>query len=134
MSLRLRRGALAALACGLASTALAGAATAAPPEPDFGPNVKIFDPSMSTSHIKASVDAIANQQVSNEFGTQRYALLFKPGSYGSAAEPLNFQVGYYTDVAGLGSSPGDVTVNGTIDSYNQCFAAGGCTALVNFWR
>jgi len=79
MSLRFRRGALAALACGLASTALAGAATAAPPEPDFGPNVKIFDPSMSTSQIKASVDAIANQQVSNEFGTQRYALLFEPG-------------------------------------------------------
>ena len=31
------------------------------------------------------------------------------------AAPLNFQVGYYTEVAGLGSSPNDVTVNGTID-------------------
>src|SRR5207248_1809665 len=50
-----------------------------------------------------------------------------------SADPLNFQVGYYTDVAGLGSSPGDVTVNGTIDVYNQCFPDG-CTALVNFWR
>src|SRR5947208_1169690 len=134
MSLRLRRGALAALACGLASTALAGAATAAPPEPDFGPNVKIFDPSMPTSQIKAAVDTIANQQVSNQFGTQRYALLFKPGAYGSPADPLNFQVGYYTDVAGLGSSPNDVTVNGTIHVYNQCFGPGDCTALVNFWR
>jgi len=96
--------------------------------------VKIFDPSMSTSQIKATVDAIAAQQVSNEFGTQRYALFFKPGTYGSAADPLNFQVGYYTEVAGLGSSPNDVTVNGTIDSYNQCFGPGNCTALVNFWR
>jgi hypothetical protein len=130
----LRLVAFAAVACGLASSTLAGAATAAPPAPDFGPNVKIFDPSTPMSEIKSAVDAISNQQVSNEFGTERYALLFKPGSYGTPDEPLNFQVGYYTDVAGLGSSPNDVTVNGTIDSYNQCFGPGNCTALVNFWR
>jgi hypothetical protein len=134
MSLRLGLGTLTALACLLVLTAFGGAATAAPPEPDFGPNVKIFDPSMSTSQIKATVDAIASQQVSNEFGTQRYALLFRPGTYGSARDPLNLQVGYYTDVAGLGGSPGDVTVNGTIDSYNQCSAPDNCTALTNFWR
>jgi hypothetical protein len=133
------------LACGLAvlvgvlgMSGGAGAASyhaaAAPGTPDLGPNVKIFDPSMSTSQIKATVDAIAAQQVPNQFGTQRYALLFKPGTYGSAAAPLNFQVGYYTEVAGLGSSPHDVAVNGTIDSYNQCFGPGDCTALVNFWR
>lgn len=72
---------------------------------DFGPNVKIFDPSMPTSEIQATVDAIANQQVTNQFGPQRYALLFKPGTYGSVSAPLNFQVGYYTSVAGLGLSP-----------------------------
>jgi hypothetical protein len=114
--------------------AISGTAAAATSTPDFGPNVKIFDPSMSTSEIKAIVDAIAAQQVSNQFGTERYALLFRPGSYGSSADPLNFQVGYYTEVAGLGASPNDVTVNGTIDSYNQCFGPGDCTALVNFWR
>ena len=51
---------------------------------------------MPTSQIQATVDAIAAQQVANQFGTQRYALLFKPGTYGTAADPLNFQVGYYT--------------------------------------
>jgi hypothetical protein len=102
--------------------------------PDFGPNVKIFDPSMSTDDIKAKLDTIAAQQVSNQFGTQRYALLFMPGTYGSATDPLNFQVGYYTDVAGLGASPSDVTINGTADVYNQCFGPNDCTALVNFWR
>ncbi len=61
---------------------------------------------MPTSQIQATVDAIAAQQVPNQFGTQRYALLFKPGTYGTAADPLNFQVGYYTSVAGLGRSPG----------------------------
>ena len=55
--------------------------------------MKVFDPSMPTSEIQATVDAIAQQQVSNQFGTQRYALLFKPGTYGSADHPLRFQVG-----------------------------------------
>ena len=122
------------LALSGAAVASGDAASAAANVPDFGPNVKIFDPSMSQAEIKAAVDAIAAQQIPNQFGTERYALLFMPGSYGSAAAPLNFQVGYYTEVAGLGALPTDVSVNGTIDSYNQCFGPGDCTALVNFWR
>jgi hypothetical protein len=47
---------------------------------------------------------------------------------------LNFQVGYYTAVAGLGFSPKDVVINGSIDVYNQCDASGSCIALTNFWR
>jgi hypothetical protein len=103
-------------------------------QPDFGPNVIVFDPSMPTSQIQATVDGIASQQVDNEMGTQRYALLFKPGTYGSAANPLDFQVGYYTEVAGLGASPTDVTINGHVDVYNRCLAPNNCIALVNFWR
>ncbi len=121
---------------GLAGSAHASS-DAAPPssgQPDFGPNVKIFDPSMSTSEIQATVDAIAAQQVGNQFGPQRYALVFKPGTYGSAAAPLNFQVGYYTSVAGLGLSPTDVVINGSVYVRNQCDAAGSCVALNNFWR
>jgi hypothetical protein len=103
-------------------------------QPNLGANVMIFDPSMPTPQIQAAVNAISTQQTSNQFGTQRYALLFKPGIYGSAAEPLILQVGYYTDVAGLGASPNDVTINGHIDVYNQCFGANNCIALDNFWR
>ncbi|MGE5601897.1 MAG: adenylyl cyclase, partial [Nitrososphaerales archaeon] len=80
------------------------------------------------------VDAVYNQQVDNEMGAQRYALLFKPGIYGSAAEPLIIKVGYYTEVAGLGASPTDVTINGHVDVYNRCLAPDNCIALVNFWR
>jgi hypothetical protein len=121
----------------LRSPASARAAASAPPAPlgptPFGPNVYIFNPTMPQSAIQATVDAIAAQQVSNQFGTQRYALLFEPGTYGSSTDPLNFQVGYYTTVAGLGRSPGDVVINGSIYAHNQCFSDG-CTALVNFWR
>ena len=111
----------------------AGAAAPAPTEPDFGPNVMVFDPSMSTSQIQAAVDAVADQQVPNQFGSERYALLFKPGTYGTAAEPLNFQVGYYTAVAGLGLSPNDVVINGSVYVRNQCVGTS-CVALNNFWR
>jgi hypothetical protein len=138
---------LLALACaaatGGASSALAatnGAAniralsSTASGQPDFGSNVYIFTPSMPQSEIQSTVNSISAQQISNQFGTQRYALLFEPGIYGSSTNPLNFQVGYYTTVAGLGRSPGDVVINGSIDVYNQCFGTNNCTALVNFWR
>jgi hypothetical protein len=102
----------------------------------FGPNVYIFTPSMSQTSIQGTLDSIASQQVSNQFGSQRYAILFEPGTYGSTTDPLIFQVGYYTTVAGLGLNPGDVTINGSIDVYNQCFGTGtsDCIALDNFWR
>src|SRR5579872_3461295 len=128
--------ALPAFASTVASRGVTTAPTAqsAPPgQPNFGSNVYIFNPGMPQSQIQATVDAIANQQVSNQFGTQRYALLFEPGTYGSSATPLNFQIGYYTTVAGLGLSPNDVVINGSVDVYNQCFS-GSYIALVNFWR
>jgi hypothetical protein len=112
-------------------------ASAAPVAPAFGPNVSIFDPSMPVSQIRATIDAIHAQQVDAEMSTNRYALLFKPGVYGSDAQPLQLKVGYYTEIAGLGASPADVVINGKIEVYNRCLENGGtsnCLALVNFWR
>jgi hypothetical protein len=108
--------------------------TSAAAAPDFGSHVLIFDPSMPTSQIQTAVDAIANQQVDDEMGSRRYTLLFEPGTYGSAGDPLIVRVGYYTEVAGLGASPTDVTINGHVDVYNRCLTANNCIALVNFWR
>jgi hypothetical protein len=112
-------------------------AAAAPSAPALGPNVIVFDPSMPVGQIQATIDAIHAQQVDAEMGSNRYALLFKPGVYGSATQPLQMKVGYYTEVAGLGASPADVTINGKIEVYNRCLENGGtsnCLALVNFWR
>ncbi len=131
IGLKLLVVALAALM--VSTTVLAG-----PPgesvQPDFGPNVFVFDPGMPLSQIQAQVDLIKNQMVDNEMGSQRYALLFKPGTYGSVATPLIIQVGYYTEVAGLGASPTDVIINGHVDVYNRCLAPDNCIALNNFWR
>jgi len=112
-------------------------AGAAQSQPDFGPNVIIFDPGMPVGEIQAAVDAIYAQQVDAEMSSNRYALLFKPGVYGTAEQPLQMKVGYYTEIAGLGASPTDVTINGKIEVYNRCLENGGtsnCLALVNFWR
>src|SRR5580692_7192115 len=128
----------ASFALPISTTAALGKSIAVPAassgQPNFGANVFVFTPSTPQSTIQATVDAVATTQVSNQFGTQRYAFLFEPGTYGSVANPLIFQVGYYTTVAGLGLSPSAVTINGAVNVSNQCDSSGSCTALVNFWR
>jgi hypothetical protein len=127
-------------ACALvlaAATMTAPGAGATPRPPGFGDNVTIFEPGMPVETIQATLDAAHAEQVDNEMGTRRHAFLFAPGTYGTAEHPLQFKVGYYTEVAGLGASPGDVVINGKVEVYNRCLADGGtsnCLALVNFWR
>ena len=58
-------------------------------------------------------------------GAQRYALFFEPGTYGTSSNPLNFQVGFYTQVAGLGAQPGQVVINGAIIGTNLALGANG---------
>jgi hypothetical protein len=141
-----------------ASAAIAGAATAAPavtagpaspasPAPSlcpdavtatFGPNVCVFNAAMSQSAIQADLDAISAQQVpvASQFDNTRYSVLFQPGTYGSSADPLVFQVGYYTQVAGLGAMPQDTVINGAVEVFNNLCTAGtsDCNADDNFWR
>lgn len=140
-----RDGRLAAITVGaaLVVSALASPASAAPKQdidprnPDFGPNVTVLTPSTPLSQVAATLQSIADQQRDAEMTTARKAVYFMPGAYGAPGTPLQFQVGYYTEVAGLGLSPDDVTVTGKIEVYNRCLGAGGtsnCLALNNFWR
>ncbi len=112
----------------------AAAAQSADDSPDLGVNVTVFDPSMPVSEIQAILDATHAAQVDNEMGTDRFAYLFEPGTYGTAENPLQIKVGYYTEIAGLGASPTDVVINGKVETYNRCLAPDNCVALVNFWR
>ncbi len=99
----------------------------------FRANVYVFGPRTPLAQIQAAADGIAKQQIDDQFGSARYALLFEPGSYGTRESPLNIQLGYYTAVAGLGASPTDVVINGTVQVRNRCIH-GACIALDNFWR
>ena len=66
----------AVLALGLVPS---GASAAAAAKPDLGPSVQVFTPGMAQSDIQSAVAAVAAQQVSTQFGPQRFALLFEPG-------------------------------------------------------
>ncbi|MFI6864452.1 coagulation factor 5/8 type domain-containing protein [Streptomyces sp. NPDC050421] len=92
---------------------------------DLGPNVMVFDP--STPGIQAKVDEVFKQQESAQFGTGRYALMFKPGTY----DNINAQIGFYTQIAGLGLNPDDTTFNGDVTVDAGWFNG---NATQNFWR
>jgi hypothetical protein len=95
-------------------------------KPVFGPNVLIFDPSMPSQAIQKQIDAVYAIQQHNEFGPQRNALLFLPGSYS-----VDVPVGFYTEVMGLGASPDATRIAGNMHAdanhdHNN--------ATTTFWR
>src|SRR5271169_1166605 len=95
-------------------------------KPEFGPNVLIFDPSMQSQVIQKQIDAVYATQEHNEFGSQRNALLFLPGSYS-----VDVPVGFYTEVMGLGTSPDATRIAGNVHAdasreHNN--------ATTTFWR
>ncbi|TGJ81446.1 hypothetical protein E0Z10_g7322 [Xylaria hypoxylon] len=93
----------------------------------FGSNVYVFDASMPMTAIQDKVTAIFKQMEANEFGTERYALLFKPGTYN-----ILFDVGFYTQVAGLGKGPDDVLIDGGVNV--PAYWMPRRNATCNFWR
>jgi hypothetical protein len=95
--------------------------------PNFGPNVLVFDPSMSSGAIQQQLDTVYKQQDSAQFGTDRYAYFFKPGQYN-----LDVEVGFYVQALGLGQSPDDVTITGAVRAKADWL--GDNNATCNFWR
>ncbi|WP_446743383.1 RICIN domain-containing protein [Silvibacterium acidisoli] len=65
-----------------------------------------------------------------QFSTNRYAILFKPGTYGSTGSPVVSQVGFYEQIAGLGISPDSVNITGGFNV--DALIDGNMTQ--NFWR
>ena len=94
----------------------------------FGENVFVFDPGMDMKAIQTLIDTLYSMQHErkSEFSANRFALLFKPGSY-----KLNIKMGYYMQALGLGKSPDDVIINGDLIS-KGLFNNGNVTC--NFWR
>jgi hypothetical protein len=93
----------------------------------LGKNTFVFDPSMDMKEVQTLIDSLHAGQVfpTNEFSKNRYALLFKPGTY-----KLDVRVGYYMHVIGLGNSPEDVVIVGAVRSNSTH----GGHVLCNFWR
>lgn len=92
--------------------------------PDFGPNVLVFDPSMT--NMQSRIDEIFAKQERSQFGPDRYAYFFKPGKY-----DLDVQVGFYMQVLGLGQTPDSVAITGAVRSKANWMRG---NATCNFWR
>jgi hypothetical protein len=95
--------------------------------PNLGPNVYVFNTSMSTTTIQNDINSVYNTQQSNQFGTQRYELMFEPGTYN-----VNIPVGFYTEVVGLGQNPSQTVITG--GGIHADAAWNGGNATTNFWR
>ncbi|MCA1190502.1 MULTISPECIES: sialidase [unclassified Saccharopolyspora] len=129
-----------AVAAGLVTVTAAGAEPQAPApqpaqavrdtdpkNPDFGPNTYIATPSTPAGELQGKLDEIAERQHTNQFGPERDAVLFQPGDYSA-----DVNLGFNTQVAGLGMSPDDVNLNGHVRVEADWLGEGNATQ--NFWR
>lgn len=119
----------AAGAANMAAVAQAQAAAS-----DFGPNVVIFDPTIPAATVQSKLASLAKE---DQFSANRHAILFKPGAYNVQAP-----VGYYESIAGLGETPGAVTINGFLTPNYGVFSFAnqgasnypGANITDTFWR
>jgi hypothetical protein len=109
----------------LSAVTVGGHRTLAQIPPNFGPNVYIIDPSMSSTTILNTLTSLSNEA---QFSTNRYAVLFLPGTYSVQAP-----VGYYESIAGLGQTPGAVTINGFLTP-NFGSTSPSANVTTTFWR
>ena len=98
----------------------------------FGPNVWVFSPEDDPEEIERVTGEIYEKQEANQFGSERYAFFFRPGDYKAG---FTVDVGFYTQVAGLGEVPTDTKIpalrslarwlGNNPQNHNAC---------CNFWR
>ena len=92
----------------------------------FGRNALVFSPTDDPAKIDATVERIFREQHRRQFGPDRYALLFMPGDY-SKLKTVN--VGYYTQVLGLGRTPDETR----LPNVKTPAALPNNNATCNFW-
>jgi hypothetical protein len=105
-----------------------------PYKPDLGEHTVVFEPDTPAASVQQTLDRIAAEQHTNQFGPQRHALLFAPGEY-----KADLNLGFYTQVAGLGLLPDDTSIAGHIRVEADWLAQDGDpgntgNGTQNFWR
>ena len=73
----------------------------------FGESAYVFSEKDDTAKINSTVKDIGQKQRYNQFGNDRYMLAFKPGDY---TKTDTMDIGYYTQLMGLGKTPYDVRI------------------------
>jgi hypothetical protein len=93
----------------------------------FGSQVLVFAPEQKDSTIQSRIDDVYKEQVKSQFGSNRWAFFFKPGKY-----KLDIRLGFYTTCHGLGASPSDVVISGSVRIKGDYLPDRNST--LNFWR
>lgn len=109
------------------------------------PGIKFVTNALDLMQFGESLEL--QHQQTMQFSNNHYAVLVAPGTYNmvESGVPRAFNLGYYTQVLGVGKSMEDVTINPGVEVYNQggdpdcfkdksnpkCLTLGG---LDNFWR
>ena len=99
---------------------------------ELGQQVFIISPEDDPRLVNEMLTNLYEMQEANHFGEERYAVYFLPGEYDKSIE---VNVGFYTQVAGLGMVPTD-----TVIPKLNCLARwmsdeeSGNNACCNFWR
>lgn len=102
----------------------------------FGYNTAIFEDTDNTTEVQKYIDNVYKTTEAGQFISDRYAMMFAPGTY---SDNLNVNVGFYTQVAGMGISPKDTTL-GNITCKAEWMkgkkydGSVNYNALCNFWR
>jgi len=96
----------------------------------FGNDTYIFDPNDSREDMKQLIETITKEMANgriSQFTDKRVAFLFKPGNY----DWLQFENGFYMQVAGLGKLPIDTKIDKV---YVTTDWLRNKNATCNFWR
>jgi len=96
----------------------------------FGQNTYVFNPNDSKEEMKQLIETITKEMADgkiSQFTDKRVAFLFKAGDYGW----LQFENGFYMQVAGLGKLPTDTKLDKV---YVTTDWLGHKNATCNFWR
>jgi hypothetical protein len=97
----------------------------------FGENIYIFRPEDKAEEVNAILEELWSKQETNQFGEERYGVLFMPGAYDPAIE---VKVGYYMEVAGLGTLPTDTVIPSLNCTATWLGDDSNHNATCNFWR
>lgn len=77
---------------------------------------------------KIGDDLQAQQQSSDQWSNNHYAILVAPGTYNM---PHSFELGYYTQVLGVGDSMDDTILNPGVEAHNQGGFVKGAPGCIN---
>lgn len=92
----------------------------------FGDRVMVFDEDMDQNAMQQTLDSLHSKQRRQEFSDERFALLFKPGTY-----DLDITVDFYVEAMGLGQTPDETVINGAVQSVSTSHEN---KVTTEFWR